>query len=88
VRERFGELAGSVKVQTRMAPTRFDSKQAAREFQERYNGPLIALRNTLPPERYSALMTQLEELVDQFNQATDGTVAIDVEYLLVVARKP
>jgi hypothetical protein len=80
VRERFGELAGSVKVQTRMAPTRFDSKQAAREFQERYNGPLIALRNTLPPERYSALMTQLEELVDQFNQATDGTVAIDVEY--------
>jgi SAM-dependent methyltransferase len=50
VRERFGELAGSVKVQTRMAPTRFDSKQAAREFQERYNGPLIALRNTLPPE--------------------------------------
>jgi hypothetical protein len=88
VRERFGELAGSVKVQTRMAPTRFDSKQAAREFQERYNGPLIALRNTLPPERYSALMTQLEELVDQFNQATDGTVAIDVEYLLVVASKP
>ena len=63
-------------------------QQAAREFQERYNGPLIALRNTLPPERYSALMTQLEELVDQFNQATDGTVAIDVEYLLVVASKP
>jgi hypothetical protein len=52
------------------------------------NGPLIALRNTLPPERYSALMTQLDELVDQFNRATDGTVAIDVEYLQVVARKP
>jgi hypothetical protein len=33
-------------------------------------------------------MTQLDELVDQFNRATDGTVAIDVEYLLVVARKP
>jgi hypothetical protein len=27
-------------------------------------------------------------MVDQFNRATDGTVAIDVEYLLVVARKP
>jgi hypothetical protein len=87
VRERLGELAVSVELQPRMASTRFDSKQAAREFQERYNGPLIGLRNTLPPERYAALMTQFDELVDQFNQATDGTVAIDVEYLLVVARK-
>ena len=33
-------------------------------------------------------MTQLDELVDQFNRASDGTVAIDVEYLLVVASKP
>ncbi len=88
VRERLGELAVSVELQPQMAPTRFDSKQAAREFQERYNGPLIALRNTLLPERYGALMTQLDELVDQFNRATDGTVTIDVEYLLVVARKP
>jgi ubiquinone/menaquinone biosynthesis C-methylase UbiE len=88
VRERLGELAVSVELQPRMAPIRFDSRQAAREFQERYNGPLIALRNTLPPERYAALMIELDQLVDQFNQATDGTVAIDVEYLLVVARKP
>jgi ubiquinone/menaquinone biosynthesis C-methylase UbiE len=88
VRERLAGLAGSVELQPQMVPTRFDSKQAAREFQERYNGPLIALRNSLPPERYAALMGHLDELVDQFNQATDGTVAIDVEYLLVVARKP
>jgi SAM-dependent methyltransferase len=88
VRERLAGLAGSVEVQPRMVPTRFASRQAARAFQERYNGPLIALRNTLPPERYSALMTQFDELVDQFNRATDGTVAIEVEYLLVVARKP
>jgi hypothetical protein len=88
VREGLAGLAGSVEVQPRMVPTRFVSKQAARAFQERYNGPLIALRNTLPPERYSALMTQFDELVDQFNRATDGTVAIEVEYLLVVASKP
>jgi ubiquinone/menaquinone biosynthesis C-methylase UbiE len=88
VRERLGELAVSVELQPRMAPMRFDSKQAAREFQERYNGPLIALRNTLPPERYDALMTELDRLTDQSNRATDGTVAIDAEYLLVVARKP
>jgi hypothetical protein len=88
VRERLGELAGSVEVQPRMVPIRFASKQAALAFQERYNGPLIALRNMLPPERYAALMTQFDELVDQFNRATDGTVAIDTEYLLVVASKP
>jgi ubiquinone/menaquinone biosynthesis C-methylase UbiE len=88
VRERLGELAGSVELQAQMAPIRFASRQAAREFQERYNGPVIALRNTLPPERYSALLTELDQLTDQFNQATDGTVAIDAEYLLVVARKP
>jgi hypothetical protein len=87
-RSAWGSWRGSVELQARMAPTRFDSRQAALEFQERYNGPLIALRNTLPPERYGALMTQFDELVDQFNRATDGTVAIDVEYLLVVARKP
>jgi ubiquinone/menaquinone biosynthesis C-methylase UbiE len=88
VRERLGELAASVELQPRMVPTRFDSTQAAREFQERYNGPLIALRNALPPERYDALMTELDQLTDQFNRATDGTVAIDEEYLQVVARKP
>jgi hypothetical protein len=71
-----------------MGPIRFASKQAAQAFQERYNGPLIALRNLLPSERYSVLMTQFDELVDQFNRASDGTVAIDVEYLLVVASKP
>jgi len=88
VRQRLAELAVSVELQPRMAPIRFDSKEAAREFQERYNGPLITLRNILPPERYGALMTQLDQLTDQFNRATDGTVAIDAEYLLVVARKP
>ena len=88
MRERLGELAASVELQPQMVPTRFDSKQAAREFQERFNGPLIALRNTLPPERYAALMTQFDQLVDQFNRATDGTMAIDVEYLQVVASKP
>jgi SAM-dependent methyltransferase len=88
VRARLGELVVSVELQPQMAPMRFASKQAAREFQERYNGPLIALRNLLPPERYGALMTELDQLTDQFNRATDGTVAIDAEYLLVVARKP
>jgi ubiquinone/menaquinone biosynthesis C-methylase UbiE len=88
VRERLGELAGLVELQPRMVPTRFDSKEAARAFRERYNGPLIALRNMLSPERYAALMTQFDELVDQFNRATDGSVAIDVEYLLVLASKP
>jgi hypothetical protein len=42
----------------------------------------------LPPERYAALMAQLDELVDQWNRAADGTVAIDAQYLLVVASKP
>jgi SAM-dependent methyltransferase len=88
VQGHLADLAASVELQPRMAPVRFDSKEAAREFQERYNGPLIALRNILPPERYGALMTELDELTDQFNRATDGTVAIDAEYLQVVARKP
>lgn len=88
VRARLADLAASVELQPRMAPVRFDSREAAREFRERYNGPLIALRNMLPPERYGALRTELDKLADQFNRATDGTVAIDAEYLLVVARKP
>jgi ubiquinone/menaquinone biosynthesis C-methylase UbiE len=87
VHQRLEELAASVEIQPRMAPIRFASKQAVMEFHERYNGPLIALRSTLPLERYQALRAELDALTDQFNHATDGTVRIDSEYLLVVARK-
>lgn len=88
VQERLEELAVSVEIQPRMAPIRFASKQAVMEFHERYNGPLVALRSTLPPESYDALVVELDGLTDHFNQATDGTVLIDSEYLLVVAKKP
>ncbi len=88
VRARLAELAASVQIQPWTAPVRFVSKEAAREFYERNHGPLIALRNMLSPERYGALLAELEGLVDQFNRATDGTVAIEAEYLLVVASKP
>ncbi len=87
VRGRLGQLAASAELQPRTLLLRFASKAAARESQEHSNGPLIALRTALPPERYGALRAALDELLDQFNQANDETVAIDAEYLLVVARK-
>ena len=88
VRELLKDLAGSVDIQPRTVTLRFGSVQAVLDFHERFNGPLIALQSTLPPRRYQALLGELAELTEEFNQASDGSVRIESAYLLVVARKP
>lgn len=50
-------------------------------------GPKIALRNTLPADRYRDLVQRLAELIGGLNQAADGRLVLDSQYLLVVAHK-
>ena len=84
--ERFDGLAGSVELERTLARFEFDSVDQMVEYLSD-NGPQVAMKQALGPERYDAAMLDFRALIDEFNQADDGTVRIDSEYLLVVARK-
>jgi ubiquinone/menaquinone biosynthesis C-methylase UbiE len=86
VRERFGGLAGTLEMERRFVPIEFDSVEAMLAQVEQ-NGPQVAMKETVGPELYDESMRQFRELIGEFNQADDGSVRIQSEYLLVVARK-
>jgi SAM-dependent methyltransferase len=84
VRERFEGLAGSVVVESRMLPWHFDSfAEMAALF--RNHGPRGM--DEMPEDKLGALVADVSALVDRWNSADDGSVRIDAEYTLVVARK-
>lgn len=84
VRERLDGLAGSVAVETRTLPWRFGSyAEMAQLFRD--HGPRGL--DELPEDKLTALVGEMGQVVERWNNATDGSVAIDAEYTLVVARK-
>jgi hypothetical protein len=84
VRERLDGLAASVAVEQRVLPWRFGSfGEMAALFRD--HGPRGV--DELPEDKLAALVGDLQALVERWNSATDGSVAIDAEYTLVVARK-
>jgi SAM-dependent methyltransferase len=86
VQERFDGLAGTLTLERRTVPIEFDSVDAMLTNME-LNGPQVAMKQALGPERYDEAMRQFRELIGEFNEADDGSVRIKSEYLLVVARK-
>ena len=86
VRERFDGLAGSLEVERRTAPIEFESVDAMITQLEN-NGPQVAMKQALGPEIYNEAMRRFRDLIAEFNQADDGTVSVESEYLLVVARR-
>jgi hypothetical protein len=44
-------------------------------------------QSSVPEDKREALLTELLELVAEFNAADDGSVEIDSAYAIVVARK-
>ena len=86
VRERFDGLAGTLEVERRYAPLEFESVDALIAFVENA-GPQVAAKQALGPEIYDETRRRFREITDEFNQANDGSVRIESEYLLVVARR-
>jgi SAM-dependent methyltransferase len=84
VRERFGPYADDVRVESAAVPWRFESLLAMAEFFQT-NMPRPPQR--LPDEQRQALMAEMLENVRRHNRATDGSVDIEAEYSIVVARK-
>lgn len=87
VRSRLEQLAAKLGVErhaVRMAHASVDEMWA---FLEHNNGPLVAARMALG-DNYGPLAADGKRLIEKSNTASDDSVVIDAEYLLVVARKP
>lgn len=87
VTERLEGLAADIWCEERHVPYRFASGQAMRDFFEENAGPSRAARESLSPDDREAIARGVAEVAASHNAATDGSVAIEAEYLLVVARK-
>ena len=87
VARRLEGLASDVRCESRHVPYRFASGRAMRDFFEENAGPSRAARESLPAEGREAMARGVAEVAARHNRAIDGSVAIDAEYLLVVARK-
>jgi SAM-dependent methyltransferase len=79
-------LASWIRLEQRLVRWEFDSVAAMRAVFQGHGGAVMA-KQTLPPEAYEQLGRDIEALVSQHNRGSGDRVAIDNEYLLVVACK-
>jgi SAM-dependent methyltransferase len=86
VRERLGDLASSVQVERASIRHEWDSVDGFFAF-SRNAGPTVARAQTLSDEDRGAMKKEIVSVIEEFNQASDGRVVIDNEYLITVARK-
>lgn len=86
VQERLGGYVSELELERRFYPFKypFSAAQVVEFFREFY-GPTNRAFNTLDADKQAALRRDLEHVWSQYNQATDGTVYLESEYLVVQA---
>jgi SAM-dependent methyltransferase len=87
VRERVGGLAGRVEFERRTLTWTAASPEALEAELEETAPSFAAAREGLPRDAFKQLRRATLELIKRHNAATDGTLRIDAEYLITVARK-
>lgn len=87
VRERFAPFAEEISVEPRFLPFRFDSFEQMGTCFQRGAPRQADTMAKLSEERRQQMAMDFGELISQHNQASDGSVSIDAEYVIVVARK-
>jgi SAM-dependent methyltransferase len=87
VKSRFEGLASTVEVRPQTLAMKFESVQAGIDYWELTNGPMVALRTMLPPERYADCRTSAIALMEAMNVSTDGGLEVRASYIEVLARK-
>ncbi|HEX6461478.1 MAG TPA: class I SAM-dependent methyltransferase [Thermoleophilaceae bacterium] len=85
-RERLAQLASSIQFERRSIREEWESADAFFEF-SRNAGPTIARARALSDEDRARMKDDVLAVIEQFNQASDGSIAIENEYLITVARK-
>jgi SAM-dependent methyltransferase len=89
LRALFANSGAELEFARRNVPFKHDSARSWLEYNQRVLGPMVMAKAALEPQgRWDALHTELVELYEGANQATDGTMHVDAEYLITVARFP
>jgi SAM-dependent methyltransferase len=84
--ERLEPLASSVVCERYSIRHEWDSPDGFFEF-SRNAGPTVARAQSMSGEDRAAMKQDVLGVIEEFNQAADGRVVIDNEYLVTVARK-
>jgi SAM-dependent methyltransferase len=86
-RARLEPLASHVDVEPGTVTFEGESPEALAEEMAASSPPYAAAREGLPPEQYEELTRDTLELMRRWSNDDEGGVRIDVDYLLLVARK-
>lgn len=86
VRALFEGMVSSIRLDRRILTWEFGSLEEMRSVFESHGGSVMAKR-MLPPEVYESAGRELEALVSEVDEGTQGRIVIRNEYLLVVAQK-
>jgi ubiquinone/menaquinone biosynthesis C-methylase UbiE len=86
VQARLADLAARVQVERRTLPWTAASVEAFAEQIETVPS-YVAAKATLSEADFEALKSETLALAQRWNEAADGAMSVDSEYLLVVARK-
>jgi SAM-dependent methyltransferase len=84
--ERLAPLASSLSMERRKLHWEFDSMDHMWETLQSA-GPGVAAAKRMPPETLEQAKRDVAEVVRRWNQADDGRVVVEPEYLEIVARK-
>jgi hypothetical protein len=85
-RERLEPLASSVQFERGTIRHEWDSTDGFFEF-SRNAGPSVARARAMSDETRAEMKADILGVIEEFNQADDGRVVIDNQYLVTVARK-
>lgn len=88
VRALFDGTGVELSFERGLNPIRFDSAEGYVAFMETSYGPTIAARERLTADgRWAECRAEVVALMDRLNIATDGTLHVDAEYLIVIGHK-
>jgi hypothetical protein len=86
VEQRLGPRAASLRAERRTLRYEYDTIDDLWEV-FLAAGPGAAARNAMPPDVIAQARERIGGIVEQHNLASDGRVALEAEYLEIVARK-
>jgi SAM-dependent methyltransferase len=89
VRSLFAGTGIELEFERGVNPWRFESSEALMKFWETQYGPTLKAREKLTADgQWQACRADLVAVFDELNIATDGTLHVDAEYVVIVGRKP
>ena len=86
VRERLGPHANVINTDRVTIPVTYDSfDDMWKAFSN--NGPLVAMRQSISAEEFDTVRDEVRAIVERHTASAGGPIAVDADYLQIVARK-